>query len=135
MGKNSLTSKTTDIWTFQFVMSLNQFTTFWVFFHWLKLKCSLIAKLILSNRTLLILLSSFLAGFINLTCGLLAKLSLWSLMQRSNCFPHRFLRGLEFRCFLKFICGLYWSSSWQSCSLFCNLMWLYWEEVPQGFFA
>ena len=33
--------------------------TFWVFFHWLKLKCFLIAKLILSSITLLILPSSF----------------------------------------------------------------------------
>ena len=64
----------------------NQSMTPWVFFHWLKLKCSLIAKLILSSITLLILPRLFFAGFINLTCGLLTKLSLWSFNMKKQLF-------------------------------------------------
>ena len=61
--------------------------TFWVFFHRLKLKCSLIAKLIFSSIILLILPSSFFAGFINLTCGLFGKLSFWSFNVNKQLFP------------------------------------------------
>ena len=61
--------------------------TFWVLFHRLKLKCFLIAKLIFSSIILLNLPSSFFAGFINLTCGLFAKLSLWSFNVNKQLFP------------------------------------------------
>ena len=93
-------SKTTNLWTFLSGILLNQSMMFWVFFHWLKLKCSLIAKLILSSITLLILPSSFFAGFINLTCGLLAKLSLWSFNVKRQLFSP--LISMRFRISLFF---------------------------------
>ena len=72
-----------------------------VFFHWLKLKCSLIAKLILSSITLLILPSSFFAGFINLTCALLAKLSLWSFNMKKQLFSSLTSKRFRILLFLK----------------------------------
>ena len=73
-----MNSETTHLWTFLFGILLKQYMTFWVFFHWLKLKCSLVTKLILYSIILLILPSSFFAGLINLTWWLFVKLSLWS---------------------------------------------------------
>ena len=55
------------------LFALNQSLTFCVFFHCLKR--SLIANLILSSITLLILPSWFFAGYVNLTCALFAKLA------------------------------------------------------------
>ena len=76
-----------------------------LFFHWFKLKCSLIDKLVLSSRpiTLLILPSSFFAGFINLACGLLAKLSLWSFKIRKQIFFLISSTRLRIPLFLKMI--------------------------------
>ena len=80
--------------------------TFWVFFHWLKLKCSLIAKLILSSITspnTYILPNSFFAGFINLTCRLFAKLYLGSFNVKKQLISMRFRISLLFKICLQAI--------------------------------
>ena len=96
MGKTLWCQKLQIHETFLSGILLNQSMTFWVFFHWLKLKCSLIAKLILSSITS----SSFFAGFINLTCGLLAKLFLWSFNVKKEFFSP--LISMRFRILLFF---------------------------------
>ena len=60
------------------VLLLNQLMTSVVFFHSLSFSFFHEQMLILSNVDFLILLVSFLAGFINLVVGWLTKFSLWS---------------------------------------------------------
>ena len=69
-------SKRTSLWSFLTGISLKQSRTFRVFFHWFKLKCSLIDSLFCSV-SLYIFPRLFFTGFLNLTCGLLAALFLW----------------------------------------------------------
>ena len=71
-------SNITNLYSLLLSIFLNQSMTSFVFFHWFTCKTFFKLILILSKTCLLIFPTSFFAGFIRQTVGLLSKLSLWS---------------------------------------------------------
>ena len=104
-------------------MPLYQSITNCVFYHWLR--CSELQSftLILPKMILLILPSSFFAGFKGLTVGLPWKLGLWSFnVMKQFCLPLRNILFITFLLFSMFFpCLFIWSYLY--CYSFCKMSW------------